>query len=124
MARLPAAQENTAIAALFVPATTYYFALYTTDPGTSGASGEVTGGSYARQAFTFTSASGGVETNVASVSFTAMPAESGGVPYCGVFTASSGGTYLGGGLTSGLSSAIASGATVSFAIGAISAAVS
>ena len=38
MARLPAAQENTAIAAIFVPtSTTYYLSLNTADPGTTGA---------------------------------------------------------------------------------------
>jgi len=124
MARLTAAQENAGIAAMFVPATTYYLALFTSDPGTSGASGEVTGGSYARQAIAFGSASGGSEASTNAQTFTNMPAEAGGVLYFGLFTASSGGTYLGGGTTSGLSGAISAGATVAFAIGATTVALS
>ena len=37
MSRLPAAQENAGLNAMFVPSTTYYLALFTSDPGTSGA---------------------------------------------------------------------------------------
>jgi len=119
MSRIPTAQENTALNAMFVPTTTYYLALFTTDPGTTGASGEVSGGSYARQALVFGSASSGTTTSTDAQNFTNMPAEGSGVPYFGVFSASSGGTYLGGGSTSGLSGAISAGSTVAFAIGAI-----
>ena len=59
MARLPAAQENAGLNAMFVPSTTYYLALFTSDPSTTGASGEVTGGSYARQSIAFGSATSG-----------------------------------------------------------------
>jgi len=123
MARLPAAQENTGIAALFVPSTTYYLALFITDPGTTGASGEVTGGSYARQAIVFGAASGGSEASTDAQNFTGMPAEAGGIPYLAIFTLASGGTYLGGGTVSGVSS-VTSGATVTFAIGAVTVALS
>jgi hypothetical protein len=124
MARLPAAQENTGIAAMFVPTTTYYLALFTTDPGTTGASGEVTGGSYARQAIAFGSASAGSEASTNAQNFTGMPAEAGGVPYFGIFTTLTAGTYLGGGTTTGLSGAISVGATINFAIGATTVALS
>ena len=127
MTRLPTAQENTGIAALFVPTTVYYLALFSADPGTSGASGEISGGSYARQPITFGSASGGAEVSSgtdAAQNFTSMPAESGGCPYFGIFTASTSGTYLGGGTTSGLAGSIPSGSTVSFASGAVSVALS
>ena len=70
----------------FVPSTTYYLALFTTDPSTTGASGEVTGGSYARQAIDFGSASSGSQASTNAQNFTGMPAESGGVPYFGLFT--------------------------------------
>ena len=53
-----------------------------------------------------------------------MPVESGGVPYFGLFTAATSGTYLGGGTSSGLSGAISAGSTISFAIGAVTTSLS
>ena len=126
MADLPAAQANAMLDAAFTAATVYYLSLHTATPGTTGAS-EVTGGSYARQAITFGSAAAGSKASSgasASQSFTSMPAEAGGTPYFGVWTLASGGTYLGGGSTSGLSGSISAGSTVSFAGGAVSLAVS
>jgi hypothetical protein len=119
MARLPTAQENTGLDAMFVTSTTYYLALFTTDPGTTGASGEVTGGSYARQTIAFAAAASGSKASNTSQSFTGMPVEAGGCPYFGIFSAVSSGTYLGGGTTSGLSGAISAGSTVTFASGAV-----
>ena len=58
MALLSVASENTAIAAVFVPSTTYYLSLHSATPGQTGTS-EISGGSYARQGITFGSASGG-----------------------------------------------------------------
>lgn len=118
MSRLSTTAENAGVQAILVPSTTYYLALFTTDPGTTGASGEVTGGSYARQAITFGSASAGSTASTNAQSFTGMPAESGGIPYFGIFSAASGGTYELGGTTTGLSSAISAGSTIDFAIGA------
>jgi hypothetical protein len=123
MALLPTAQENTGIAAMFVPATTYYLGLNTATPGTTGAS-EVTGGSYVRQSITFGSASGGSEASTNAQTFTGFPVEAGGCPYFSLWTASTSGTYLGGGSTTGLSGAISAGSTVSFAIGAVTVALS
>lgn len=120
MARLPAAQEDAALDAMFVTGTTYYLALFTTDPGTTGASGEVTGGSYARQALVFgTAASGGSKASTDAQSFTGMPAEAGGVPYAAIFSAATAGTFLGGMTTTGLSGAISAGATIDVAIGGV-----
>ena len=124
MARLPIAQENAGLNAMFVPSTTYYLALYTTDPSTTGASGEVTGGSYARQGIAFGSASSGSQASTNAQTFTGMPVLSGGAPYFGLFSASTGGTYLGGGTTTGLSGAISAGSTVTFAIGAVTTSLS
>ena len=123
MARLPVAQENTGLNAMFVPSTTYYLALYTTDPSTTGASGEVTGGSYARQGIAFGSASAGSQASTNAQTFTGMPVLAGGAPYFGLFTAASGGTYLGGGTTTGLSGAISAGSTVTFSIGSVTTAL-
>ena len=124
MARLPAAQENAGLNAMFVPSTTYYLALFTSDPSTTGASGEVTGGSYARQAIAFGSASAGSQASTNAQTFTNMPVEAGGVPYFGLFTSASSGTYLGGGTTSGLSGAISAGSTVTFSIGSVTTSLS
>jgi len=124
VARLPVAQENTGLNAMFVPATSYYLALFTTDPSTTGASGEVTGGSYARQAIAFGSASAGSQASTNAQTFTSMPVLSGGAPYFGLFSASTAGTYLGGGTTTGLSGAISAGSTVTFAIGAVTTSLS
>jgi hypothetical protein len=124
MARLPAAQENTGLNAMFVPSTTYYLALFTSDPSTTGASGEVTGGSYARQSIAFGSASAGSQASTTAQNFTSMPVLAGGAPYFGLFTASTSGTYLGGGTTTGLSGAISSGSTIAFAIGAVTTSLS
>ncbi len=120
MTDLPAGSINTALNAVLVTATTYYQSLHTADPGTTGAS-EVTGGSYARQAITFAAASGGSKASNLATSFTGMPAESGGTPYLGLWTAATAGTYLWGGATTGLSGSIPAGATVDFASGAVTA---
>lgn len=120
MADLTTSSADTMLtAAPCVPSTTYYLSLHTASPGTTGAS-EVSGGSYARQAITFGAASAGSQVSTNSQSFTNMPAEAGGVPDFGIWSAASGGTYLCGGTTSGLSGAISSGATVTFATGAVS----
>lgn len=113
MARLPAAQENAALDAMFVTSTTYYLSFNTADPGTTGAS-EWTGG---RQSITFAAASGGSKASNTAQTFTSIPAEAGGLPYFSIWTASTAGTYLGGGTTSGLSGSLPSGATISVASG-------
>lgn len=64
----------------FLGTTTYtkptavYVGLFTVTPGEAGGGTEVTGGSYARQAATFTSASGGATSNSGNLDFTGMPA--------------------------------------------------
>lgn len=117
--RLSTANENLAIAAAIVPTTTYYLALFTSDPGTTGASGEVTGGSYARQAITFGAAANGQEASTDAQTFTNMPALAGGVPYFAIFSAATSGTFECGGTTVGLGGALAAGTPLSFAIGTV-----
>lgn len=64
----------------FLGTTTYtkptavYVGLFTVSPGEAGGGTEVTGGSYARQAATFTAASSGATSNDANIDFTGMPA--------------------------------------------------
>lgn len=123
MALLPAATENAMVEAGLVPGTTYYMSLHSATPGTTGAS-EVSGGSYARQAIIFGSASGGILASTDAQSFTSLPALSGGVPYLGIWTASSGGTFMGGGTVSGAPGPMSAGASLSFGIGVVTGAVS
>jgi hypothetical protein len=54
--------------------TTVYIALYTAAPNDAGGGTEATGGSYARQAATFSAASGGATSNATNVDFASMPA--------------------------------------------------
>ena len=123
MALLSTASENTAIAAVFVPTTTYYLSLHSATPGQTGTS-EISGGSYARQGITFGSASGGSEASTNSQTFTNLPAESGGIGYFGIWSAATSGTYIGGGTTTGLTGSLPSGISVNFATGAVTVAIS
>jgi|ERR1035437_2293252 hypothetical protein len=123
MPRLPAANESLAIAAAIVPTTTYYLSLHNGDTSTTGAN-EISGGSYARQAIIFGAASGGVVTSTDAQDFTVMPVETGGCPYFGIWSASSGGTFEGGGATTGLSGSIPAGASIHFATASVSCSVS
>lgn len=125
MARLPGATGNTMVTAAFPTATTFLMALFTSDPGTSGASGEVAGGGYTRQPINFGAPSGGTAASGGSnpsQTFTSMPAAPSGIPYFGIF--SGGGTYQGGGTTTGLSGSIPGGTTVSFAANQVTVGVS
>ena len=124
MARLSTTDADTMLNASVVAATTYYLALFTTDPGTTGASGEVTGGSYARQAITFGTAAAGSVASTDSQLFSALPVEAGGIGYFAIFTAVTAGNYKWGGTVSGLSGSLPAGINASFAIGAITAAQS
>lgn len=121
MSRLSTTDADTMLNASVVASTTYYLALFTSDPGTTGASGEVTGGSYARQVIQFGTASAGSVASTDSQLFTNMPVEAGGVGYFAIFTALTGGSYKWGGTTSGLSGSLPAGINVSFAIGGITA---
>lgn len=64
----------------FLGTTTYtkptavYVGLFTVSPGEAGGGTEVTGGSYARQAATFTAAASGATSNDTNIDFTGMPA--------------------------------------------------
>ena len=69
-----------------------YCALYTAAPSDSGGGTQVTGGSYARQAVTFSTASSGESHNTADIVFTLMPAAT--VTHFGIFDASTSGNLL------------------------------
>jgi len=73
--------------------TAWYVALYTAAPSDAGGGTEVSGGSYARKAATFT-VTGDTASNSAAVEFDAATASWGTVTHAGIFDASSGGNLI------------------------------
>ena len=73
--------------------TAWYVALFTTDPGETGAGTEISGGSYARTAVTFT-VTGDTASNSAGVEFPAATANWGTITHIGIMDASSGGNMI------------------------------
>ena len=69
-----------------------YVGLFTVTPGEAAGGTEVTGGSYARQAATFTAASSGATSNGTNIDFTGMPAAT--TVAIGIFDASTSGNML------------------------------
>jgi hypothetical protein len=90
-----------------------HISLHTANPGTTGAS-EVTGGSYARQAVTWGAASAGVKSNSAQLVFNVPGGTT--ITHVAGWTASSGGTFRGGGAL-GASQAYATDGTYTIAAG-------
>lgn len=74
--------------------TTVYVGLFTTDPTDAGSGTEVSGGSYARTAVTFSAPSNGVTSNSADVEFPQATASWGSVTHIGIHDAASGGNLL------------------------------
>ena len=65
----------------------------------------------------FGSASGGAEVSTNSQTFTNLPAEASGIPYFGIWSALTGGTYIGGGTTTGLTGSLPAGISVNVPTG-------
>ena len=101
-----------------ITTTGLYLGLNSASPGQTGANELTPGTAYSgnRPGITWSSYTAGVTSNTALISFTLSATQAGGIPYISIWTASTGGTYLGGGPTTGLSGSIPSGAQVSFAI--------
>lgn len=99
--------------------TNIYISLHTGDPGTTGAN-EATGGSYARVNGTgkFATPSGGSTSNNDVLQFPTATANWGNVGWVGTSTASSAGTFLGGGALFSAKD-IDTGDTASFASGTL-----
>jgi hypothetical protein len=74
--------------------TTTYLALYTSDPTDADTGTEVSGGSYARQAITFSSPSNGVTSNSGAIEFPTATASWGTVGYVGIRDAVTSGNLL------------------------------
>lgn len=73
--------------------TSWYLGLFTVAPGEGGGGTEVSGGSYARQAVTF-SVSGDTATNTAAIEFPVATADWGTITHVAVFDASTGGDQI------------------------------
>lgn len=116
---LPPAAANAMLATLLTAGTTYYMSLHAGSPGTTGVN-EVAGGTYGRQPLVFGAASGGSQASTDAQSFAGMPACT--PTNFGIWTAVTGGTYIGGGTLSS-SPALPNGSTVNFATGAVVASV-
>ena len=74
--------------------TTTYLSLYTSDPTDADTGTEVTGGSYVRQAITFSSPSNGVTSNSAAIEFPQATADWGTISYIGIRDAVTSGNLL------------------------------
>jgi len=80
--------------ASYTPAATVYAAAYTVAPDDTGGGTEVSGGSYAREAVTFSAAASGAITNSGAVTFTTATANWGNVVAIGIFDAATSGNLL------------------------------
>lgn len=74
--------------------TTVYVGLFLTDPTDAGSGTEVSGGSYARKSLSVTTASGGIVTSSADVTFDQATGNWGTVAYIGLFDAITSGNLL------------------------------
>jgi len=74
--------------------TTVYVGLFTNDPGDTGSGTEVSGGSYARKNLSVTTASGGVVTSSADVTFDQATGNWGTITHIALFDAITSGNLL------------------------------
>ena len=74
--------------------TTVYVGLYTSNPTDTNSGTEVTGGSYARQTLSVTTASAGIVTSSADVTFPQCTASWGSVGFIGILDAVTSGNLL------------------------------
>ena len=74
--------------------TTVYVGLFTTDPTDAGSGSEVSGGSYARQILSVTTATAGIVTSSADVTFPQATAQWGTISHIGLLDAVSSGNLL------------------------------
>lgn len=96
-----------------------FMSIHSASPSNTGANELVAGTAYTavsggRPPVTWGSPTTGVVSSSDTQTFAMLVVEAGGIPYFGLWTANSGGTYLTGGATSGLSGSIPIGANVTF----------
>lgn len=87
------AAKNVMLDALVSTYTTVYVSAHTASPGLTGAS-EVTGGSYARQALSYSASSGGSKATSATATIP-IPGTPTTVSWLGLWSLASGGVFLG-----------------------------
>ena len=121
--------EDNALNGVLVAGTTYWMALNTAAGGTTNAASttELTGGTYARQAITFGTASAGSVLSsgtYASQSFNSGSSSVAGGVYATIWTASVAGNYLWGSPSTVIPGPVPAGATLTFASGAIAGVIS
>lgn len=102
-----------------ITTTGLYMSIHSATPGNTGANELVAGTAYTlvsggRPPLAWGSVSSGVVTSNDTQTFAMLLTQSGGIPYFGIWTANSGGTYLFGGPTTGLGNSIPNGAVVTF----------
>jgi hypothetical protein len=78
----------------FLPPSSVYLALFTSDPTDNNIGGEINAPSYTRQQFLLNAPVNGVSTNVASIVFNAATTNWGLINYIGVYDALTGGNLL------------------------------
>jgi hypothetical protein len=80
----------------YTPPTTVYVALFTADNGLEGGTitGEVSGGSYARQSVTLSAASDGESSNTADITFPTATADWGTITHVALMDAATAGNVL------------------------------
>lgn len=78
----------------FTSPTTVYVGLFTADPTDAGSGTEVSGGSYARQILSVTTATGGIVTSSADVTFPQATGSWGTISHIGLLDALSSGNLL------------------------------
>ena len=114
---LAAATASTQLGA--ITTTGLFMSIHSATPGNTGASELVAGTAYTavsggRPPITWGSVTNGVVSSNDTQTFAMLVTEAGGIPYFGIWTANTAGTWLFGGPTSGLSGSIPSGANVTF----------
>ena len=102
-----------------VTTTGLFMSIHSASPSNTGANELVAGTAYTavsggRPPIAWASASSGVVVSNNTQTFAMLTTQSGGIPYFGLWTANTSGTWLFGGPTSGLSGSIPSGANVTF----------
>jgi hypothetical protein len=86
--------NGTLRATSYTAPTTTFLALYTNDPTDADTGTEVTGGSYVRQAITFSAPSGGATSNSSAIEFPQCTADWGTVTHIGIRDAVTTGNLL------------------------------
>jgi len=86
--------NGTLRATSYTAPTTTYLALYTNDPTDADTGTEITGGSYVRQAITFSSPSNGATSNSSAIEFPQATADWGTITYVGIRDAVTSGNLL------------------------------